>query len=247
MATATQATTETETSLDEADPAFVSCGLDRSCPKSVTTPQGQGVRLDQYQSSITGNRNKRRRRQSCIGTTTAAIDTQPFAVIPDHDFEWYDLDAIREADGSNSSSSNNNNNNQCAITVVHHDFNAGLVFTTERQVLGKRAEVNVVNSSTSGEMNGSNDKNKLKKKFFWINVDHDKVEETPFEKEERDFRERMEKLEQEINTDLSSSCSLSGSSLLNHDETKNESDCDDDSDGDFFASWRFGDPVIRWE
>eukprot|EP00532_Pseudo-nitzschia_australis_P007721 CAMPEP_0168168596 /NCGR_PEP_ID=MMETSP0139_2-20121125/3180_1 /TAXON_ID=44445 /ORGANISM="Pseudo-nitzschia australis, Strain 10249 10 AB" /LENGTH=283 /DNA_ID=CAMNT_0008085941 /DNA_START=132 /DNA_END=983 /DNA_ORIENTATION=+ len=277
-----QATKKTETTGDEADAAFMSCGLDRSCPKSVTTAQDGSVRLDQYQSSITGNRNKRQRRQreSCPSFCNAKF-TQPavststgrnLSIVPDHDFEWYDLDAIREAEGSSSSSSSSssNNNNRPAIVVVRLDFNAGLIFTTERQVLGKGAEVNFLNSSinmkmnmnSSSKINASNEKAKDKTKqkkngkefenlFFWVATEPPPcVEETPFEKEEREFRERMVELEHEINTESSLSFALPGLSPLNHnhDETsKNESDSDDDSNGsdDFFASWRPGDPVIQ--
>ena len=202
----------TTTTTEEEHDGFMSCGLDRSCPKSVTTPQGQGVRLDQYQSSITGNKNdRRRRRQSCTGATSITTATSPStsidtdtaatstcaSVISDHDFEWYDLDAIREAHNSNSNNNNNNNNNDRAI-IIGHDFHAGLVFTTERQVLGKGAEANIVNSFTRS---GFNNRNTQKKDlFFWVNNDHNnRVEETPLEKEEREFRERMEELEQEIN------------------------------------------------
>lgn len=280
MAAFTQATKKTETTGDEADAAFMSCGLDRSCPKSVTTPQDGSVRLDQYQSSITGNRNKRQRRQrqSCPGIRIAKF-TQPavststersLSIVPDHDFEWYDLDAIREADGSSDCSDNNSNNNRPAIVVVLHDFNAGLIFTTERQVLGKGAEVNFLNSSINlnidSKINASNndkDKDKTKQKkngkefenlFFWVAETPPCVEETPFEKEERQFLERMKELEHEINMESSSSTALPGLSPLNHnhdESSKNESDSDDDSNSnsnssaDFFACWRSGDPVIR--
>jgi len=230
----------------------VRCGLDRVCPRSVTSSQGQGVRLDKYQSSITGNKNKRRRRpQSCTGgsTATTAIASQPStgiiaasactSIILDHDFEWYDLDAIREVHNSNGNNNSNNNNSDRAI-IIGHDFNAGLVFTTERQVLDKGAEVNVVNSSVisgfNDEKKGANrstqkkadNKNKNNKNgqefefdlFFWANNNHNNQIETPVEKEEREFRERMEVLEQEINDSIDNN-DLSSSSP-NHIVYKNE-------------------------
>mmetsp|Transcript_15572 Transcript_15572/g.43122 ORF Transcript_15572/g.43122 Transcript_15572/m.43122 type:complete len:242 (-) Transcript_15572:3229-3954(-) len=239
---AIQQKSQNERILDEGDSGFMSCGLDRSCPKSVTTPQAQGIRLDQYQSTISGNQNKRQRRQSYT-VTTAASATQHFVVaptastrlkssaVPDHDFEWYDLDAIREADGSSS-------RDKRAIVVGHHDFNAGLVFTTERQILVKGVEINVVNPCRS----------KIKQKkdlFFWVNGGHDKkrVEETPFEKEEREFRERMQELEVEINDNASSSFCSSLSSIL--DGVQKETDFDSDSDVGFVVARQLGDPMIR--
>ncbi|VEU42779.1 unnamed protein product [Pseudo-nitzschia multistriata] len=244
---------------DGGDPDFRSCGLDRSCPRSVTTPQGQGVRLDQYQSSITGNQNKRQRRQSrqsYSGPTTVAIVAQTcttfcpastrtsLAVIPDHDFEWYDLEAIRKVD-----------NKENTIIVGHHDYNAGLLFTTERQVLGKGAEMNMFNTSITiesddsegkskdgknsrgkkGKNNKGNEGKNRQKRFFWEKNDNDIIEETPAEKEEREFRVQMQELEQEMSIDLSSQSSGS-----KHNRNKN------DSDNAFFATWRVGDPVIRY-
>mmetsp|Transcript_3193 Transcript_3193/g.7005 ORF Transcript_3193/g.7005 Transcript_3193/m.7005 type:complete len:261 (-) Transcript_3193:2009-2791(-) len=227
---------------------FLSCGLDRSCPTSVTTPQGQDVRLDQYQSNIGQKTPNRRRQRLYDGIKTATINTHlsPTAsvsavcvnssLIPDHEFEWYDLDAIREVDNVMRTSDNR--------TVIDHDFNAGLVFTTERQVLSKGVEVNVVNSSASitDNKNGQESDFDL---FFWVNNDHSKVGETPAEREEREFQERMEELEQEINCDLVSvsSSSFSTLSLLNDDEAKDE--IDRDREGSFFASWRFGDSNIQ--
>eukprot|EP00536_Pseudo-nitzschia_multiseries_P007282 jgi/Psemu1/304762/fgenesh1_kg.168_\ len=246
-------TSQSDGMLDEGDLAFASCGLDRSCPNSVTTSQAQGLRLDHYQSSIRSNRNKRQRGQSCPRTTaasamqnfsvTAAVSTRlNSSIVPDHDFEWYDLDAIREADGSSS-------NSDRAIIVGHHDFNAGLVFTTKRQVLGNGMEVNVVNTCIRGKRNESENKMKEEKNeqdlLFWVNGDHDKnkVEETPIEKEEREFRERMQELENEINENSTPSLSGSLSSVL--DGVKKEADSDDDSDSSFFFTWRLGDHVIR--
>lgn len=184
-----------------ADVVFQSCGLDRSCPTSVTTPQGQGVRLDQYQSSI---KRRRRRTRSSIGI-----------VVPDHDFEWYDLDAIREADSC--------------------DFRAGLVFTSERQILNNGVEVNSINPSVVvDETTNTKDRTKDRQDnfdlFFWVNHHHGQVEETAAEKEEREFRERMEELEEEIMSHDSSSWSSTSSSLSSSfrssssSETKHEGD-----------------------
>lgn len=52
------------------------CGVDRSCPASVTTATSQHIRLDKYQSE-------------CI--RRKAND-----MLDDNEFEWYDLDAIHK-------------------------------------------------------------------------------------------------------------------------------------------------------
>lgn len=142
-------------------------------------------------------------------------NTNPLSAtsIPDHDFEWYDLDAIREAD-------------RC-------DFHAGLVFTTERQVLDNGVEVNSINPSLVVDETTKKTKDKTKDHlFFWVNHhDRNKVEETAAEKEEREFRERMEELEDEIMSydSSSSSSSLSGSfRSSNSSESKYEEKCDGD-------------------
>lgn len=223
---------------------FFSCGLDKSCPKSVTTYQGQGVRLYQYQSSIRDKTDKRRRQKKIEGELLDAKSTNPFNpsystdyfIKTDHEFEWYDLDAIGELDSGNS-------NNNCAI-IVSHDFHAGLIFTTERQVLNKKVEVNVVNPSIYKKENKSGQEFEFNL-FFWVNSDHNEGE-TP---DEREFRERMEELEVEVKSDLSPlppsllqfspsfSSSLSASSSMSssdHSETKNQNDSDDS--GHFFVS-----------
>ena len=218
---------------------FVSCGLDRSCPTSVTRHQGQGVRLDQYQSSI-GERTDKRRRQktteiSVLNTESTALSFctfDPSNVTQDHEFEWYDLDAIRDP-------------NDCA-RIISQDFNAGLIFTTERQVLSKEVEVNVVNTSVSNKNSKIGQEFDL---FFWVNGDKDA--ETS---DDREFRERMEELELEVKSDLSpvpppllhlspSFSSSSCSSSSNHDEAMDQNDNDDK--GNFFTSWLFEDAKVR--
>jgi len=83
----------------------------------------------------------------------------------DHDFEWFDLDAIQNTSDANS------------------DFHAGLVFISEEQAMNEGVEVN----------NLVRKKDDSKKEFdllFWITE-----EELP---EDREFREEMEELEQEL-------------------------------------------------
>lgn len=138
------------------------CGVDRSCPVSVTTSTSQHVRLDKYQSECI--------RQKANG----AID--------DHEFEWYDLDAIRKQKDRGEGK---------------HDFLAGLVFTTKRQVLNEGVQVN--QCRTPSEI--SRQQGVGLDFFFWANREA---------KEDRRFRERFEELEQEIMSDSSSfSSSLS--------------------------------------
>jgi len=153
------------------------CGLDRSCPNSVTSSPSQDIRLDQYQSSIRGsshrrlniaNRSNSHRRLSIadrhsshrrLSITSFADETS------DHDFEWFDLDAIQKTSDANS------------------DFHAGLVFISEEQAMNEGVEVN----------NLVRKKDDSKKEFdllFWITE-----EELP---EDREFREQMEELEQEL-------------------------------------------------
>ena len=226
----------TEATSEDKIVKFASCGLDRSCPTSVTTHQGQGVRLDQYQSCIREKRDKRRSQNIFEGSGLADQSTQSSfnnfdpstfsdnPITTDHEFEWYDLDAIRELDSAKS-------NDDCPI-IISHDFNAGLIFTTERQILTKGMEANVV--SKTANKNGQEFEFDL---FFWVNG------ETP---SDREFRERMEEVEQEINSGSSSlpsslihlAVSLSSSSS-NHEETKK--DDDSDGSGNFFASWLFED------
>ena len=217
---------------------FVSCGLDRVCPSSVTTHQGQGVRLDQYQSSIGEKSNRRRRQNKIEGSVLDTTSTQPslltlnaFTGTADHEFEWYDLDAIRELESGDKAT--------CAI-VIGHDFKAGLLFTTERQLLNREVEANVPNTSVSNENNKMGQEFEFDL-FFWVNSDNSKAAETS---DDREFRERMEELESEVKSDLSlspppllqlspsfSSCS----SLSNSDEASDQKDSDDN--GNFFTSW----------
>jgi len=243
-------TPTTRATLEEKLVDFVSCGLDQSCPASVTTPQGQGVRLDQYQSSIREKTNKRRRQKIFEGCETSVKSTRASfnvsgpatcadtSIFPDHEFEWYDLDEIRGVD------SGNNINDDGAI-IISHDFHAGLVFSTERQVLSKVVEVNVVNSSVRIKDSKIGQEFEFDL-FFWVNNDHLEVGET---QDERDFRERIEEVEQEFKIDLSSLSSSSlhssssfSSSSSNRNEAKNENDCEGNSR--FFASWLFEDANI---
>ncbi len=218
---------------EDSKTSFVSCGIDRSCPTSVTANQGQGVRLDQYQSSIRQKVDKRRRRKNIedreLGTTYTSFTTyEPSTdfhgkIAMDHEFEWYDLDAIRELEGGNSYE-------DYAITVGH-DFHAGLIFTTERQILSKEVEMNIINHCTDQSKNGQEFD-----LFFWVNGDHGETQD------ERDFRERMEELEAEIKCDsplspppqlqLSSSFSSSSTSLSDEIEEKSGGDI-----GSFLTSW----------
>lgn len=152
-----------ELSPKEVSTSRICCGVNRSFPASVTTPTSQNVRIDKYQSE-------------CIRRKANAF-------VDDHEFEWYDLDAIRKRDGSGEGK---------------HDFIAGLVFTTTRQVLNEGVQVNrcITLSESSRQQGFEFDF------FFWANRER---------KEDRRFRERFEELEQEIMSDSSSS--LSGSSL----------------------------------
>ena len=144
------------------------CGVDSSCPSSVTAFTSRTVRLDKYQSE-------------CIRRKATAI-------IDDHEFEWYDLDAIRKRENRNEG---------------EHDFHAGLVFTTERQVLSEGVQVNRVATPSD---NGRQQTFEFDL-FFWAN------RET---KQDRDFRERFQELEQEIMSDSSSSLPVSSSSSLSY-------------------------------
>lgn len=131
-----------------------------SCPASVTSNTSQNVRLDQYQSNCI--RSTRRR---------SLYD-------PDHDFEWYDLDAIGKS-----------RNNKL-------DFHAGMVFTTERQILREGVQGNLVCNRPHAARRQSQTR-------FWAD------RET---REDRVFRVRMRQLEEELDGDLSSQSLSSGSS-----------------------------------
>lgn len=231
-----------------------SCGLDRSIPKSVATAPDRGVRLDQYQSIVAQNNGIERRRRSSPAAISIASSSSCEG--DDSDFEWYDLDAVREALPFGGSSSSNSSDDDCnhdhAVLVVDHDFNAGLVFTTTRQVLSKEAEANSCDSAGSsysslcsflsasdgnhvialsttatgtssgttdfrksrscivdGDGSNTNDAEKQQQQqpkfdfFFWLsnnnNSNNEPDDETPAEKDDRLFRERMDELEREIN------------------------------------------------
>lgn len=132
-----------------------------SCPASVTSSTSQYIRLDQYQSN-------------CIRSTR-----RKSVYDPDHNFEWYDLDAIGQSRKNKI------------------DFHAGMVFTTERQVLREGVQGNLVCNPPSVSREST-------QTFFWTTN-----RET---KEDRDFRSRMQKLELEIDSDSSSLSLSSGSS-----------------------------------
>lgn len=212
---------------------FLSCGIDRSCPTSVTTHQGQGVRLDQYQSSIRQKVDKRQRLKNIEDRELDSVFSSFTPYVPsndtngqiktDHEFEWYDLDAIREVEGDSR-------DEDYAITIGH-DFNAGLIFTTERQILSKEVEVNIINHSVNQHKSGHEFD-----LFFWVNGDRGETQD------ERDFRERMEELEAEINCDslppppplLQLSPSFSSSSSSSSDEIE---DKDGGDIASFLTSW----------
>jgi len=178
--------------------SFVACGLDRSCPASVTAMPHRDVRLDQYQCSIGTIRGQRDAKSSFNLSNNRVEEDDDFTIL-DHEFEWYDLDTIRGVDTGNT------------INVIGHDFRAGLVFTTERQVLNRGVEANTIVTSVSSSKNDI--RTKVLDLLFWTNnsSDHNKVEETS---EDREFREQIEELEQEIYSgDDLSSLSSSSSSL----------------------------------
>lgn len=228
-------------SLEDKMVAFASCGLDRVCPASVTTRQCQDVRLDQYQREKSINHRRQKIYEGCETSHRRFTISSPSicmndSIILDHEFEWYDLDAIREVDHGFS-------NDDCAI-IISHDFNAGLLFTTERQVLSNGVKVNAVSSSVSNKAreNGQEFEFDL---FFWVNNDDSKVGET---QDEREFRERMEELEQEMKSDSStSSCSLPhlSSSLSSFEDNESKNGDDRDGNSSFFASWLFEDAKIQ--
>jgi hypothetical protein len=212
---------------------FVSCGLDRLCPTSVTKAQGQDIQLDQYQSSIREISSRRQKRNMSVcgepviestesdSTFFDLLATTDDFMMTDHEFEWYDLDAIRELDLGHT-------NEDCVITISH-DYHAGLIFTTERQFLSKGAEVNVVNPSFGKRDNKSEQEFEFDI-FFWVNGDQSQNGETP---DEREFRERMEELELEIRSEPPS--------LSSSDRNEAKIEDDHDTDGGFFPSWLFED------
>ena len=226
----------------------MSYGLDRSCPASVTTPPGQGVRLDQYQSCIRSKRIRQGRQKVPTGCQNAEKvaqfnlgfpDSSAFkdhTCVQDHEFEWYDLDAIRDVNYIDSNSD--------STIIIGHDSKAGLVFTTKGQVLSKGVEVNTINPLVRID-NNTNKQEFEFDLFFWINNDHNEIVETS---EDREFRERMQALEQEMNCDESSipfpslhfplSLSLSDSSS---EDSEAENDNERDGSGSLFANWLFED------
>lgn len=148
--------------------SFAGCGVDRSCPMSVTSHTGHEVRLDQYQSPVIRG-----------SKTTSGLD---------HEFVWYDLDAIRGKAGTKSTS---------CVVLEGHDFRAGLLFTTEGQVLSNEAETNTVVTQTTDTSRSSSTRQLLESDVFvWPTFSlHNSVEES---REDRDFREQLEELEDEL-------------------------------------------------
>lgn len=237
----------------------VRCGLDQLCPPCVTTYQ-KDVRLDYYQSSITGGKvNRQSRRSSAISSSTVVVEepatklcrTSDFTPVPDinkdHDFEWFDLDAIPK-------SLPFYRNNQ---SLTGHDFNAGLIFTTKQQILNKEAEVNTIvqsidclsdsssiastdncitNNANSSNSDSHQDQPKeLDILFGWKHdeEDNESVAETPLEKEEREFRERIEELEREIKGNHFSTASQKSFTDID------ESNCSNVDDNFLIASIKF--------
>merc|ERR1719375_2948114 len=105
-----------------------SCGIDSSCPVSVTTALDKSVKLDQYQmmgsfSSPFASTKKKNKMKKKIQRKNILDE-----------FEWYDLDVIRENTGVVIASREYNS--------IFHDPNAGLIFTTEEQLHDKIANVN---------------------------------------------------------------------------------------------------------
>ncbi len=75
-------TSTTSTSPLSTPSSPISLGLDRSCPKSVTSLPSHVVRLDHYQIGAIRNR--------CLESSSNSTSCR------DDNFEWYDLDAIGE-------------------------------------------------------------------------------------------------------------------------------------------------------
>jgi len=147
---------------------FEGCGVDRSCPTSVTSHSCQNVRLDQYQSATTGIR------RLSTTTTTSGLD---------HDFVWYDLDAIREKAAQST----------C-------DGIAGLLFTTKGQVLNDEAEANTTFTPQDKRRSSSfstSSKQLLEfDSFVWPTFSlHNSIEES---RDDRELREQIEELEDEL-------------------------------------------------
>jgi len=190
---ATPITKESDVGFD----GFVNCDLNQSCPTSVTTSLGN-IRLDQYQSSIReGTKAWRQKRLHDSATPSSKISHLPTSMhdtmFTDNEFEWYDLDAIRELDHGKII-------HNTAITICH-DFNAGLVFTTMRQVLNKEVEINFSNPANRSKDTNTGQEFEFDL-FYWVNRDDRGNIETPAD---RAFRDRIQELEQEFGRDFYSS------------------------------------------
>lgn len=160
--------------------ASTGCGKDRACPKSVTQLSSK-VSLDHYQlGSI--------RRQSRHFNPIPRISSRG-----DENFSWYDLDAIRRS----------------RSIRADHDASAGLIFTTQRQILKQKAETNhfvdpslVTNKSDHGPV--------LDSLVFWTiqkigfgdnNSDISNSQDTYNSQEsleDREFSEQIRSLEREV-------------------------------------------------
>ncbi len=166
-------------------PIHVGCGLDRSCPTSVTSLPSRIVKLDHYQIGAIRNR--------CLDVSSNDNNK-------DDDFEWYDLDAI---DGNNASH-----------TAIRHNDQAGLVFTTERQRLRKQAKTNrfvdplvvekiihqqnngpatLIISWIRGGNNNQNNRNDI------IDTSFNSFSSEVTTRTDRDLDEEIQSLEQELN------------------------------------------------
>ena len=181
----------------------IGCGVDRSCPKSVTSLPSHNVSLDHYQ--IGSIRNERRR---------LLDDTR------DDEFEWYDLDAIRNRPTSSSSTTTTAIDRRIArgnrANRGGHDFRAGLIFTTERQVLKEGTKSNrfvdpsLVEKKRSGPAfefdsllvwtinkigGGSSNHSNSSSSSSSSSSSHSSSGET---QEDRDFFETMKTLEREV-------------------------------------------------
>jgi hypothetical protein len=189
-AAATKATARASQQKKPATKNFEGCGVDRSCPTSVTSHSCQNVRLDQYQSPTTGIR---RRNGSSGSNTTGGLD---------HEFVWYDLDAIREKSGRST----------C-------DGIAGLLFTTRGQVLNGEAEANTTSTARDNRRSSSSSSSSSLSfgaattataaatatssrqllefdAFVWPTFSfHNSIEEST---DDREFREQIEELEDEL-------------------------------------------------
>ena len=172
--------------------ASTGCGKDRACPKSVTQLSSK-VSLDHYQlGSI--------RRQSRHCNPISRISTRG-----DENFSWYDLDAIRRSPSIRAD----------------HDASAGLIFTTQRQILKQKAETNhfvdpsiVTSKSDHGPV--------LDSLVFWTiqkigfgdnNSDISNSQHTYNSQEsieDREFLEQIKSLEREVYNNCTTSSNFRG-------------------------------------